>query len=307
MNKFEEIDYFDKAIDFSDMFSALIKRKVLIVLSTLIAGLISVFFALSLPNIYKSNSILAPSTTNESLSSQISSLSPVASLVGVNLPVGEVPKTYEAIERIKSFEFFSNHFLPYIKLEDLIAVDKWIPDGNTIIYNNKLYDESKKEWVRNVSYPRNKVPSNQEAFREYKRILDIQIDKNTSFVEISIIHKSPVISKNWLDIVINNINESMRSIDIDNAQNSIDYLNEYYKSTNVQSLKESISNLQESQMQTLMLASSNSDYIFKILDAPYVSERKSSPNRALICIIITFLGFILSILYILVIHYSKRN
>mgnify|MGYP001239758939 FL=1 len=307
MNKFEEIDYFDKAIDFSDMFSALIKRKVLIVLSTLIAGLIAVFFALSLPNIYKSNSILAPSTTNESLSSQISSLSPVASLVGVNLPVGEVPKTYEAIERIKSFESFSNHFLPYIKLEDLIAVDKWIPASNTIIYNNKLYDESEKEWVRKVSFPRKKVPSDQEAFREYKRILDIQIDKSTAFVKISIIHKSPVISKNWIDIVIKNINESMRSIDIENAQNSIDYLNEYYKSTNMQSLKESISNLQESQMQTLMLASSNSDYVFKILDAPFVPETKSSPNRALICIIITFLGFILSILYILVVHYSRRN
>ena len=85
------------------------------------------------------------------------------------------------------------------------------------------------------------------------------------------------------------------------------YLNEYYKSTNMQSLKESISNLQESQMQTLMLASSNSDYVFKILDAPFVPETKSSPNRALICIIITFLGFILSILYILVVHYSRRN
>ena len=64
----------------------------------------------------------------------------------------------------------------------------------------------------------------------------------------------------------------MRSIDIDNAKNSIDYLNEYYKSTNVQSLRQSISNLQESQMQKLMLASSNSDYIFKILDAPYIPE-----------------------------------
>ena len=106
MNKFEEIDYFDKAIDFSDMFSALYKRKVLIAISTISAGILSIFFALSLPNIYKSTSTLAPSSTNESLSGQISSLSPVASLVGVNLPVGEIPKTYEAIERIKSFEFF---------------------------------------------------------------------------------------------------------------------------------------------------------------------------------------------------------
>tara|TARA_B100000900_G_scaffold308476_1_gene267171 strand:- start:575 stop:1498 length:924 start_codon:yes stop_codon:yes gene_type:complete len=307
MNKFEEIDYFDKAIDFSDMFSALYKRKVSIAISTISAGILSIFFALSLPNIYKSTSTLAPSSTNESLGGQMSSLSPVASLVGVNLPVGEIPKTYEAIERIKSFEFFSNHFLPYIKLENLIAVDKWVPISNTIIYDNKLYDESKKEWVRNVSYPRKKIPSNQEAFREYERILDIQIDKNTAFVEVSIIHKSPVVSKNWLDIIIKNINESMRSIDIDNAKNSIDYLNEYYKSTNVQSLRQSISNLQESQMQKLMLASSNSDYIFKILDAPYIPERRFSPNRSLICVVLTFLGFIISILYILVVHYSRRN
>ena len=177
MNKFEEIDYFDKAIDFSDMFSALYKRKVLIAISTISAGILSIFFALSLPNIYKSTSTLAPSSTNESLSGQISSLSPVASLVGVNLPVGEIPKTYEAIERIKSFEFFSNHFLPYIKLENLIAVDKWVPVSNTIIYENKLYDESKKEWVRNVSYPRKRFHQTKKLLESMRESLIFKLTK----------------------------------------------------------------------------------------------------------------------------------
>ena len=80
-------------------------------------------------------------------------------------------------------------------------------------------------------------------------------------------------------------------------------LNDYYKTTNIQSLRESISSLQESQMQTLMIASSTDDYIFKTIDSAAVPELKSEPRRSIICIIGTLLGAIISILIALVSHY----
>ena len=56
-------------------------------------------------------------------------------------------------------------------------------------------------------------------------------------------------------------------------------------------------------MQTLMLASSNEDYIFKTINSPIVPEEKSGPNRAFICIVGTLFGFIFSIILVLIQHF----
>ena len=90
----------------------------------------------------------------------------------------------------------------------------------------------------------------------------------------------------------------MRLEDIELSKSYIDFLNESQNSTNVQSLREVASQLLESQMQTLMLASSNEAYIFKIIDSPVVPEEKFSPNRPLIVIIGTIFGVIFSIFFV---------
>jgi hypothetical protein len=147
-------NYYDSSIDFIDLFKALWKKKYSIFFTTSLAALTSIIISLSLPNIYKSSSLLAPSSTNENLNSQLSSFSSVASLVGVNIPSGEITNSQEAIERIKSFNFFVNDFLPNIKLENLMAFDKWIPENNIIIYDDDLFDIEKNLWIRDVSYPK---------------------------------------------------------------------------------------------------------------------------------------------------------
>ena len=99
----------------------------------------------------------------------------------------------------------------------------------------------------------------------------------------------------------------MRELDKQKALNAINFLNESTNSTSIQSIKEVVAKLQESQMQTYMLASSNEEYIFKILDSPLVPEKKSGPNRASICIIGTLLGAIFSLFIVLIQLYRKSS
>ena len=54
-----------------------------------------------------------------------------------------------------------------------------------------------------------------------------------------------------------------------------------------------------------MLAASNEDYVFKIIDPPIASEERSKPNRALICIIGVLIGFLLAVLTIFIVEYRK--
>ena len=299
MNENNNSNSLDNEIDLAELFSIIWNKKLFISIFTSIAALISVLYALYLPNIYTSSSLLAPTTEDNSLSSQLGSFSGLAGLAGVSLPAGNISNSQIAVKRIESFEFFSKYFLPNIKLEDLMAVDEWDAKNNSLIYDDSEFNSTSNEWSRK--------PSDQKAYKEYKRALSISQEELTGLVYLSMKHKSPVVAQNWVDTIIYNINECMREIDKQDAQNSIDFLNESLKNTNSQSIKVVFAKLMESQMQTLMLASSNEAYVFKTINSPIVPEDKSSPSRALICILGTLLGGILSILIVLFRNFRQTS
>lgn len=268
----------NQEIDLRDFFLLIWKRKRFISFITFLVGLVFLVFSFLLPNIYTSKSILIPASIEESLSSKLGNYSALAGFAGLSLPSDAASKSDEAIERIKSYDFFVKFFLPNIKM-------------NQIMDLRSLED----------------VPSDQEAYEIFSDFLRVSSDKNTSFVNISISHISPVIAKEWLDILIYNINESMRTKDILYAENSIKFLNETAKSTNIQSIKDAISILLEGQMQTLMLASSNQEYVFQILDSPIVPEEKSGPNRIVIFIIGILIGGLIGIFSAIIQQLKNQN
>ena len=290
MEQINKTNDIDDDINISQIIEVFLEKKVLVVSVTLFFAIFSVIYALSLPNIYTSKSLLAPTAVEDSLSTQLSSYSSIANLAGVSLLRESATKSAEAIARMQSYEFFSEFIVPSIGLENIIAVKEWDSLNNKIIYDKNLYDVNTGKWVDDTK------TSQQKAFEVFLSIFSLSVDRETSFVNISIQHKSPFMAKKLLETIIFNINESMRSQDIRLAEASINYLNESKNLTQLQSLQEGISNLLENQMQTLMLASSNESYVFKVIDSPIAPERKSGPVRSIICIVITMIGGFLSLI-----------
>lgn len=306
MNENKYFDYEDE-LDFKKIALIFWNKKLMIFSITSIFMVLSIVYTLLIPNIYSSSALLAPTSHDESLSSKLGAYSSLAGMTGIRLSDENASKSDEALERIQSFEFFSKYFLPNIKLQNMLAVKKWDAQKNKIIYKDSVFDEKNEEWVRKVQFPLNVVPSNQEAFKTYKEILSLNVDNQKSFVRISIKHQSPVIAKNWLDIIIFNINESMRLKDIEIAESNINFLNESQESTNIQSLKEVATSLLESQMQTLMLASSNKAYVYEIIDSPIVPEIKSGPMRLTIVFFSTIIGAFFSMLVAYLLHIRESE
>ena len=183
----------------------------------------------------------------------------------------------------------------------------WNRKTNTITYKEKLFDDAAKKWIREVKAPKSIIPSNQEAFREYKKIISVTEDKKTKYVTLSIRHQSPYVAQNWVSIIVDNINESMRKETKDISDQSITFLNEKYEETSVNDLRKAIAELIDAQMQKLMFASVRNDYVYKTIESPLVPELKSSPNRAVICIVGTLIGFFLSIILVLIIQLRKGS
>jgi uncharacterized protein involved in exopolysaccharide biosynthesis len=292
-------------ISLKEVVSKILVKKFLVFSITIIFAISSVIFAIQSPNIYKSTSILVPTNQDDTLSAKLGNLSSLGNFAGISIPTGPTTKSQEGIERIKSFQFFSSSFLPSVKLENIYASESWDDETNTINYDSNLYNQEKKQWVRKVSFPKKTQPSAQEAYKLYLDLLSVNQDIKTAFITISIEHHSPHIAKKWVEIIIEQLNKKMREIDQEQATKSIAYLNERAQQTNIQSIKEAISKLLENQMQTLMLASSNENYVFKTIDPPIAPEERSKPNRALICIIGTLSGFLLAVLTILIIEHRK--
>ena len=299
------IDDDEARIDYIKLINVIFKyRKIILIISSVFVAL-SLLLAISIPNKYTSETLLAPSNPSQSLSSVIGGYSALASL-GMGLPTTGGDKSIEAIERIQSFNFFSNHFLPHIQLEDLLAAEGWDQDSNELKYNPNDFNKEEKKWVREVEFPQTQIPSDQEAYEEYEDILTISQDKTSQFVSISIEHLSPNIAKDWLDLIILEINESMRDEDKKLATNSINFLNNSLKETNLTEMQEALAELLQTQMEKLMLASANENYVFSEIESPIAPEERSSPNRYVILFIGSFFGFIVSILISLVLNYRKE-
>ena len=278
-------------------------KKFFILSVTLLFAICSIYYSLSLQNKYTSSALLIANQSENSSVGGLSQFAGVASLAGISLPGESADRSIEAIEKINSFEFFNNHFLPYINLENLLAVRKWEHETNKILYHEDIFNSEKNTWVREVSYPKKTKPSPQEAYKTYKILLNVNQDPKTSFVYLDVTHNSPFIAKKWAELIISQININISMDDKNTALNAIEFLNKQLLKVNYEEIRISISKLQEEQMKSLMLIEANKDYIFRKLDSPIAPELKSSPNRALICFLITLFGFISSLLAVVLRHH----
>ena len=303
--KNNELPYlFEDEIDLGAILNFILTKKKWIILITLIFSFLSVIYSLSIPNIYSSNTLLAPTKQEESLSNKLVGISPVARFTGFPLPCVD-PTTDEAIERIISYDFFKDRFIPNINYEDLVAQSSWDKVNNTISYDPEVFDVQSMESVSSCGFPNKKKPTCQDAYKSYRDVLNISVKNDTGFVSISVEHISPYVAHSWLEIIVKEINDYMREIDQISANNSIQFLNLKAKENNISELNYAISELLRTEMQTLMLAESNKDYVFRPLASPIVPEKKSKPSRALICIAGTISGFIFSIFLIILNFFTK--
>jgi len=298
---------YDDEIDLRELFHVLWDKVFYIGAITSIFSLITIYYSLGLPTIYQSQATMMPMEANAGMKGMLGQYSGMASLAGISLPSESGSKAQEAIARIQSFEFFSNDFLPHIKLEDLMAVKEWNQASNTLIYNESAFNSESRQWVGKVSPLKSNIPSSQEAYKTYKAIMSVDEDKKTSFVTLSFEHQSPVIAQQWVEIVMDQIDQVMRDQDRQTAIKSIEYLNSLAPTVNYEEIKKALSSLQQEQMKRLMMIEANDNYIFKVLDSPIVPETKLKPMRSRIVILGSTLGMLLSVLGVLAFYYARKS
>jgi hypothetical protein len=309
INKEKYSDYLDFGLSLDELIKIIFVHKYTIISLTSLVSILAVIFSLSLPNIYQSKASLAPSEQSSNLFSSLSSYSGIASLASIDLPSSsDGSNTERAIEKLYSLSFFEENIMPKIYLPDLMALKSWDPLTNEIYYNEKLFDVSSNAWVRKYSYPKKQIPSPQESFKIFKdQHFAISRDKKTGFVYLSMKHQSPYLAREWLDLVVNEINAFYREKNRLESERAVQYLNNKILSTNFSEVKAAIAQLIQDETKKLAVIETSESYVFDYIDPPKIMELKSDPKRAIICIISALIGGLLSVCYVLVRHYFKEN
>ena len=150
------------------------------------------------------------------------------------------------------------------------------------------------------------IPSAQESFKAFKaKHFGLSLDIDSGFITVSIKHQSPYIAKQWVELIVNEINNFYRQKDKLQSEKSISYLNKQISMTNLSEIKQVIAELLQEETKKLTLIEANQYYVFDYIDPPAVMEQKVEPRRAFICIVIALLGCALSIIVVLVKHFFK--
>ena len=291
----------DDEINFKEILFVLWNSKILIALCVLSFAVGSVYYSLSLPNKFTSFSLLKANDGGASSSQSSSGLDVLGSLAGVNLSGPGSTKSSLAIATLESRDFLRHILKISNTLPYLTAVEEYNKQSKKIEFNNEIYDEENKTWIDPL-----KKPSFEKAYKSYRNILEINITK-TGFVEVSITHHSPQFAKDFLVLVINELNSLSRIRDLSESKASLEYLNKQLLETKQTDIRYSINELVKSELRRQMLANVQLDYLLKPLDSAFIPELKSSPNRPQICINGTLLGFLLGILASLIRHYGFRR
>ncbi len=300
---------YDDEIDLRELFGVLWAGKIKIIAITTVFALASVVYALSVPNQYKATALLSPAeSSGGGLSGALGQLGGLASLAGVSIGGGGSSEAQVAQEIMKSWNFIEG----FIKSNDLAveiyAAEGWSRSSKSLQINSDLYDESDSQWLVEINESGALgPPSSWNLFNRFLGMLSVSEDKKSGLVSVSIEYYSPQIAKHWLDLYVAAINGHMQERKMAEVTRNITYLEAQIKKTNIAEMKEVFYTIIEEQIKSKMLAEGSPDYAFVPVSPSMVPEEKSQPKRALICILGTLLGGMLSVLWVLVLHYGRAK
>jgi uncharacterized protein involved in exopolysaccharide biosynthesis len=297
-----EVTRYHDEIDLRELFGVLWAGKWLICGITFVAAAISVLVALMLPNIYRAEALLAPNQNEGAggLGALAAQYGGLASLAGIDLGATKADKTALGLEVLKSRKFVTDFVRRHDLLVPLVAAQGWDAVTGELEIDPQAYDVAGKKWVRKVGPPKKVIPSDQEAFEIFSNIFSVSQDKKSGFVTVAVEHYSPMVAKQWVDWLVEDINAEIMSQDVQEAEQAIEYLNKQIASTSLAELQNVFFNLIEEQTKTVMLAKVSREYLLKTLDPAVAPEKKDKPKRALIAVLGTMLGGFLGIVIVLV-------
>jgi len=270
-------------IDLLELWRVLLKYKRMILASMFVAALLSAGISLLMHNIYRGEVLLAPAQSGDNKTGGLASvlsggLGGLASLAGVSISGGS---TDESLAVLQSREFLWN-FVQEKKLMPILFENDW--------------DAEHKKWKE--SNPK-KQPGQMDVWRLLNKggVLNIDKDKKTGLVTVAVDWKDPALAADWANSLVERLNQYLAQQAIARSESNLKYLNEQLMSTQIEEMRKTLFDLIGNEQKNVMLAKTQKEFAFKVLDPAVEPDKKIKPKRSFIVILAVFAAGFLAILY----------
>ncbi|SHF60718.1 Wzz/FepE/Etk N-terminal domain-containing protein [Vibrio gazogenes] len=288
-------------IDLRELVAVIWHGKWVVILCSIICAISGGIYAYIQPDIYESDVLLTAASTdsNYQLASMPNQLSGIASLAGINIGNGSgTQKVLYALQVLQSRKFISNFIREHDLLVPLMATEGWDKKTEEFSYQKDIYNITDREWVHKNGI--SLKPSLLVATNYFiKKVMQVNIDTKNHMMTVSLNFFSPYSAQQWLNWLIEDLNDEIRHQDMIDAQNSIDYLENQVTKTSLADSRTMLYQLMEQQTKKLMLTKIHKEYILKTVDPAVIAERPDKPKRKLIVIISMCLGAFFGIVTVL--------
>lgn len=271
----------DEEIDLRAVAAAVSARYWWVVISVVICTAAFTAAAFLMTPIYRASTVVvdASSTLNGmggGLASTLGQLGGLASLAGINMNPGGNP-TEEALAVMRSREF-TEHFIRDLQLLPELFYKRW--------------DADRKQWKGDAK----DTPTLVQGFRYFDtNVRNASQDRKTGLISIQIEWKDPVKAAEWANLLVERLNNEMRSRAIDKTNASVGYLEKELAATPTVEIRQAINRLIETQINQRMLANVTHEYAFRVVDRALPPDPRNitKPNRLLLLVLGPVLGLLI--------------
>jgi len=246
---------------------------------------------------YQTSVVVAPSH-EEAMNNISSELGGLASLAGIRLGDGSTNNAMIAKQVLKSKQFARSFIQKYQLKPLLLAAEGWDMEAGEWQYDESKYDVKEQRWLsddKGKSYE----PNIWDAVTYFQNnTLEITEDKKTGILNIKVQSKSPNAAKNWAQHLVKDINEYMRARDVAKSEERLSYLRSQLETTSITEMRSIFFTLIESEIRKVMLARVEPEYVYQVLDPPFIPQTSTAPSGVSVFLISILIGGFIGLIFV---------
>jgi len=214
------------------------------------------------------------------MAAALGGLGGLASLAGISVGGGgDIGKNLAVLKSKKFLWLFINDE----KLMPTLFKDNW--DAN-----NKRWKEQDVK----------KQPNLWDAYRMMTGILSANQDKKSGLITVAIEWKDPELAAQWANKLVVRLNAFLRQQAIARSKNNLQYLKRELSHTEIADNQKALYALISQEQKKAMLANTQKEFAFQVIDKAVAPDKKSKPKRSLIVILSVFVAGFLTVIAIFI-------
>jgi len=288
-------------IDLRELFATIWKHKIFIAIFVFIVTSLAIIYALSKPNEYKIESVLAPQEQSKSMN--LGGLGALASMAGVNIGGSSGVTAEVAFNELLNNYTFMKDFIQKNGFDKKLLSPE-LQKGYIFAMNYRgVYD-----YLHSDEKPK-KIDFFTNIYKPFTKRFTISTDKKTGLITISFMHPNREFAYEVLTAFLRDGTKYLVNKNLDDINAKIArYQKELQKTNNIE-LKSELAKLISNLIKQKVYINSSKYYKVKVIIDPYIPDvkDKAKPKRALIVIVAFVTSIILGIFLVFFIEFIRGD